>query len=281
MDWLEHDEVSREALPEWAREPGDSLDGGPYRVRAHAAGLVIERHALFSVVPWSEVLVPVRLEEPRRLLLAAARRPPRPPWFELGGEAAQLEQVIRTRLDAMRAGSYRARRALGEAVPPDVILTRVLAREPLPGAVEIPAAGHSVGRSALAGAFLGGGFLGLYGLAFGAPGLVAGAALGMLGGAGVLGGIERVRNRSTGRVLVLAPDGFVGGLDGQSVQAVSWSRVGRFVDGMDDFGQSALEVYAPTGELLARVGARFFGQPLDVIVAVAEAYRRRAVESAG
>ena len=55
-----------------------------------------------------------------------------------------------------------------------------------------------------------------------------------------------------------------------------WFRVGRFVDGVDPHGESALEVYSPDDELVARAAARYFGQPLDVIVAVAEAYRRRA-----
>lgn len=279
MQWLEHDEVSPSALPAWARTDAAPLDAHPYRMWALAEGLVLERGGLSSALPWSELLVPVRLEEPRRLLVAAARRPPRPPWFELGGDVTRLEEVVRARLEAMHAGGYRAARPKRAAFPPDEILTHVLAHHPVPGAVEIPAAGRSVARSALVGACFGGGFLGLYGLAFGLPGLVMGGAIGMLTGAASIGGIEHVRNRSTGRVLVLTPDAFVGGLDGRSVQAVSWSRVGGFREGVDELGESALEVFGRSGELVARAAARYFGKPLDVIVAVAEAYRRRALET--
>ncbi|MCZ7686679.1 MAG: hypothetical protein M5U28_51190 [Sandaracinaceae bacterium] len=279
MEWLQHDEVALEQLPEWARAPGEVLDGRPYAVVAHAEGLVLTRARRASAVRWEDVLVPIRLDEPRRLLVAAARRPPRPPWFELGGhDVARIERAVRARLDAIDHRGYRERRRGRDVVGPDEVLTRVLERRALPGAVEIPAATASVARSALTGAAVGGATLGLYGLVFGPAGMILGGATGALGGATLMGGIEALRKRATGRVLVLTPDAFVGGLDGQSVRAVPWFRVGRFVEGVDDLGGPALEVFAPDSRLIARVAARFFGQPLDVIVAVAEAYRRRATD---
>lgn len=279
MDWLQHDELAPVLLPDWAQSEGPWLDGRPYRVKMLSEGLVLERHGSVSAVPWQDVLAPVRLDEPRRLLLAAARRPPRPPWFQLAGDdVATIDEVVRARLAAMEAGSYRARRPVRDVVSPDEILTRVLAHHPVPGGVEIPAAGQSVLIGALKGATLGGAFFGLYGLAFGLPGLVTAGAVGMLGGAGIFGGVEHWRNRKAGRVLVLTPDAFVGGLDGHSVRAISWPFVGRFGEGVDESGESALEVSNSTGEIVVRVSARYFGQPLDVIVAVAEAYRRRALE---
>lgn len=277
MEWLQHDELAPEQLPDWARAQGEVLDGRPYSVVAHAEGLVLTRAKRASAIRWEDILVPVRLDEPRRLLVAAARRPPLAPWFEMGGnDVARIERVVRARLDAIDHRGYRERRRARDIVPPDEVLTRVLERRALPGAVEIPAATPSAIRSALVGASIGGATLGLYGFVFGPAGFVAGGTLGALGGASLLGGIEVLRKRSAGRVLVLTPDAFVGGLDGRSVRAIPWFRVGRFTEGVDDVGAPALEVFGPDNGLIARVGARFFGKPLDVIVAVAEAYRRRA-----
>lgn len=279
MEWLQHDDIPLDRLPEWARAPGEVLDGRPYSVVAHAEGLVLVRAKRASVVRWEDVLVPVRLDEPRRLLIATARRPPRPPWFEMGGnDVARIERAVRARLDSIDHRGYRERRRARDVVPPDEVLTRVLEHQALPGAVEIPAATPSLARSALIGASLGGATLGLYGLVFGPAGLLAGGAVGALGGGTLMGGIEALRKRGAGRVLVLTPDAFVGGLDGSSVRAVPWFRVGRFSEGVDDLGGPALEVYGPENGLIARVAARFFGKPLDVIVAVAEAYRRRATD---
>jgi len=154
----------------------------------------------------------------------------------------------------------------------------VLERRPLPGAVEIPIATPSVTRSAAMGATVGGGTLGLYGLVVGPLGMLVAGVAGALGGAAVMASVEHLRKRTAGRVLVLTPDAFVAGLDGRSVRAVSWARVGRFAEGIDGAGTDALEVYSPEGGLEARVAAHFFGAPLDVIVAVAEAYRRRLIE---
>jgi hypothetical protein len=279
MEWLEHDEVPEGELPRWARAEGEVLDGKPYRVTAHAEGLVLRRGRAASAVRWEDVLTPVRLDDPRRLLIATARRPPRAPWFELGGrDVARIERALRTRLDALGHRGYRELRRRRDVMPPDEVLTAVLSKEPLPGAVEIPAATPSVLRSALVGATLGAATLGFYGVVFGPAGLLTGGGVGAVGGAGLMGGIEHLRKRGAGRVLVLTPDAFVGGLDGQSVRAVPWFRVGRFVDGVDDAGRSALEVFGHDEQLLARVGARWFGAPLDVIVAVAEAYRERATD---
>lgn len=277
MEWLEHDEVREDALPEWAKRGGDVIEGKPYRVSVHAEGIVLRRKSA-SALRWEDILVPIRLDDPRRLLLSAARRPPRTPWFEIGGpDVGRIERAVRTRLDALDHRGYRERRRVRDPLPPDEVLTHVLARRPLPGAVEIPAATPSVLRSALLGATVGGATLGMYGLVFGPVGLLAGGGVGALGGASLLGGIEHVKKRNAGRVLVLTPDAFVGGLDGESVRAVPWFRVGRFVDGVDKTGHSALEVFGHEHQLLARVGARWLGAPLDVIVAVAEAYRQRAI----
>lgn len=281
VQWLEHDEVSEGALPPWARDVRPVLDAGPYQVAIFQEGLRLARRGRFSLLPWAEVLVPIPLDEPPRLLLAAPRRPPRPPWFELGG--ADLERIgaaVRERVDSIDHGSYRQRGPRRDVLAPDVLLTAVLARDALPGAVEIPAASHSLRHAALLGASIGAAFTVPAALALGTTLALGAAAVGVLGGASAVSGIEVLRKRRAGRVLVLTPDGFVGGLDGQSVRAVAWSGVGRFVAGVDQGGRDALEVYDPAQRLIARVASIFFGAPLEVIVAVAEAYRRRALAHA-
>ncbi len=280
MEWLSHDEVDRGELPAWAQQKGESLDGRPYQVVVHAEGMVLLRGRTASVLRWEDILVPIRLDEPRRLLVATARRAPRPPWFELGGiDVARVERIVRERLDAVDHGGYRERKRRSDPMPPDVVLTKVLERAPLPGAVEIPAATPSAWRRAALGASIGGAVLGGYGLILGPAGAAAGAGLGASLGAALMAGIETLRKHTALRVLVLTPDAFVGGLDGQSVRAVPWFRVGRFAEGVDESGESALEVFGAQNELIERVAARYFGKPLDVIVAVAEAYRRRASEA--
>jgi hypothetical protein len=280
VEWLTHDDVAfPEEMPAWASSPGRVLDGKPYGVMVQPEGLVLTRGRKASALRWEDILVPIRLDDPRRLLIACARKPPRPPWFELGGrDVAEIERAVRTRLDAIDHRGYRERRRRRDVVPPDEVLTEVLAKRALMGAVEIPAATPSATRSALIGATVGGATLGFSGLLFGPLGLLAAGGIGAVGGATLMGGVELLRKKTVGRVLVLTPDAFVGGLDGQSVRAVAWQRVGRFADGVDDTGASALEVYGHEHQLLARAAAHYFGAPLDVIVAVAEAYRRRATE---
>ncbi|MEZ4340664.1 MAG: hypothetical protein R3B82_28925, partial [Sandaracinaceae bacterium] len=211
-----------------------------------------------------------------RLLVAAARRPPKPPWFELAGPSVvAIATAIQTRLDAVDHRGYRQPRRSRVALDPEHVLTTVLAREPLPGAVEIPAATPGVVRSSAIGATVGGGTMAFYGLLFGPLGLAIAAGVGALSGGLLMGGIEYRRKRTAGRVLVLTPDAFVGGLDGQRVRAFAWAEVGRFIEGIDPLGSPALEVVGIDGGMLARVPARYFGAPLHVIVAVAEAYRSR------
>jgi hypothetical protein len=279
MDWLEHDEVEPGALPAWAREGPAPKDGGTYEVRICPEGLVLIRGRKASAIRWEDILVPIHLDAPIRLLVSCARRPPRTPWFEIGGvDVGEIERAVTTRLDAIEHRGYRDRRRRLDPISADEVLTRVLERSPLPGAVEIPAATPSIVRSAALGATVGGATFALYGLLFGPLGALAAGGVGALGGGAVMGGIEQLRKRAAGRVLVLTPDAFVAGLDGASVRAVSWARVGRFSEGADDAGTNALEVFSKDHVLEARVAAHFFGAPLDVIVAVAEAYRKRVIE---
>ncbi len=275
MDWLEHDEVELDALPPWARDAQTTRRARAIEVRFGPEGLAVVRGKRASALRWEDVLVLVRPER-ARLLVAAARRPPRPPWFELAGPAVEeIEVALRTRLEAVDQRGYRQPRRSRAVLDPEQVLAAVLAREAVPGAVEIPAATPGVARSSAIGATVGGGTMAFYGLLFGPVGMAVAAGVGALTGGVLMGGIEYRRKRTAGRVLVLTPDAFVGGLDGQKVRSVGWSEVGRFIEGADPLGEPALEVLGRDGVVLARVPARYFGAPLHVIVAVAEAYRRR------
>ncbi len=276
MEWLEEDEVPVSLLPEWASGGGQAFDGRPYDVTVLPEGMVLTRGRVASALRWEDVLVPIRLDGPPRLLVAAARRPPRTPWFELGGRHVDaIECVLRERFDALAHAGYRERPLARDPVPPDLVLTRVLEHEPLPGAVEIPFPSPSSLPAVVAGAFTGAFALSVFGVMLGPLEVVA--TMGALGGASLVGSLEMMRRNMPHRVLVLTPDAFVGGLDGASVRAVPWFRVSRFAEGVDvRTGERALEVFGPAGELIARTAARFFAEPVDVIVAIAEAYRQRA-----
>ncbi|MGE0784762.1 MAG: hypothetical protein AB7S26_03665 [Sandaracinaceae bacterium] len=280
MKWLEHDEVRPAELPDWAKAAAESLEATPFRARLYPEGIVLTRGRRASAVPWADVLVPIRIDGGARLLLAVARRPPAAPWFSMTGPGVDaIDRAVRTWLDATKHVGYRARTQPRAPLPPDEVLSYVLAHRPLPGAVEIPAAAPSVWGGSLIGASVGAFALGLYGLAFGLPGLLVGGAAGALGGGGLVGGIELVRGRNVGRVLVLTPDAFVAAFSEDRPRAVPWAEVGRFAAGETERGEPAIEVFGPSGELLARSAAMHFGAPLEVMVAVAEAYRKRATPS--
>ncbi|MBX3274815.1 MAG: hypothetical protein KF729_31415 [Sandaracinaceae bacterium] len=276
MDWLAHDEVELDTLPAWAAAAADVRRLRGLEVRLAPEGLVLVRSRRASAMRWEDVLVLARPEH-ARLLVAAARKPPRPPWFEIADrDVDALATAMRARLEAVDQGGYRQPRARPATMSDEQVLAAVLSRAPLPGAVEIAAPAPGVFTSAAVGGAVGAIALSFYGVILGPVGLGVAAGVGALGGGLLVGGLQHRRKRKAGRVLVLTPDGFVGGLDGQAVRAVGWRAVGRFVEGYDPFGVPALVVLDREGGVLARVPERYFAMPLSVIVAVAEAYRVRA-----
>lgn len=292
MEWIEHDEVRLGALPDWAREPGVVVEAPPYRVALQSEGLVLRRGSRASAVRWAEILAPIRVGEDRaqRLLIAAARRPPREPWFDVGGDAIDaIERAVRHGVESQELGSYRVAQRPRALLAPEQVLDAVLAHRPLIGAVEIRTPVKQALTNVVWWGIGGGGIFGYAGMLVStmvgavAPLLLMSAvgAVGAAVGSGVAGSYHYLARRRGERVLVLTPDCFVGGLDGRAIEAIAWSRVARFAEGSDAHGAPALESYTVEGVLASRTLASYFGEPLPVIIAIAEAYRRRASAALG
>lgn len=271
VDWLEHDGVRPDSLPAWARD-GEVVGG----VELHRDGVVLSEGSDRAALPWSQILAVTRVDG--ALYVCAARRPPRPPWFVVADDVAagRIERALEERRGARE--SYRgAAPERREALSPDEVRRRVLLREDLPGAIEVPLGipKPKALHHALIGAVFGGGF----GLQIGAEAeswpVAAVAALMTTAAFG--GGMHFAlwrRWSKRPRVLVMTPDAFVAGLDGGQVRAHPWSAIVGFRRGVH-FGKDALAVIDGDGSLLARVEARLFGVPLDLLIALAEAYRER------
>lgn len=264
-----HDRVSLGRLPSWAADGGESLGD---EVFLHREGIVVREGRRWSAVPWDSILTVVEVRD--RALLCAPRRPPRAPWFELGStSSARVVQAHNERRVAR--STYRNTSTAERAVDLQRLLVRVLAREPIAGAIEVP-----VGRpppswmapvvtSAVVGCttLIGGALLTVPLL-----GVLGGAIAAVTSGAGVRAFAVRGHRRRP-RVLVLTPDAFVGGLDGGAVRAIGWNEIEGFRSARDAEGES-LEVVDRTERVVARVAARYFGVDVDVVVAVAIAYAR-------
>ena len=239
MEWLEHDGLSsREALPEWARSENAgeaSYDGNPFvatfateRDRVETRRRRAQRDRVVGDLDG----------DPARGSRAVAHRGSAqaaegPPWFELTGlDIGTIETRVRDAVDSAGLG-YRNMRRPARPRPLDSILSRVLERDPVPGAVEIPMPRRfpvlgDVGAGVVVGSVMGLALLNPLGWT---AALIASAAFAVVG-AGV-GAVHARRDleKPARRVLVLLPEGFVGGLDGGDVRAVAWSRVLRFAAG--------------------------------------------------
>lgn len=280
-----------------------SDEGGPPRLALSPEGLSWRDPSGRWAATWDQVLGVTLLpaDEPSRAFVLVPRRPPEPPWFEVrpehlpaelrGGGLAALARRIDERL---RQRSYRDAGPRRLRLDPETLLRLVLAREEVPGALEVPVGAGPGGwwRRALelAGGGSAGGLAGLYAGTLAGSGLIAGvgAVLGAVTGAAapVLVGPNwrSVRDRrKRPRVLVLAPDGCVVGLPtGPAV--FDWRSLRGFGAGEEmslrdpeAAGRPCLEIVRADGSVAARIDAAWFTQPLPLIVGVAEAYRRRCV----
>lgn len=291
--WLELDGVAETSLPSWAND-GRSGD----RVSFLEAGLLAVQDGLATFARWTDVLSVVKRGDAAFIL--APRRPPAAPWIRVGPQQidGDVDSFLRRLDERRRSGGYRdSVRAQRQNLQLDELRRRVSAREPVPGALEVPstivlgrsypglglAQVASITISSLLGVFFATGLV----IAADAPELA-----GLCSYAGIFGGIlaGALLARSIGRrwraakdatlprqrVLVLAPDGCIIGFR-TGVRTLRWSSVGRFESGrIEPDYETGLIVRGADDQKLGEIEAAWLDAPLELVVAVAEAYREAA-----
>ncbi len=242
-------------------------------------------------VRWDQVFGVALMPEgaPTKAFVLVPRQPPAPPWIEvrpaeLPEDAPDLETLATRIRGRVEQSGYRDRGLQRPMLPPDQLMAKVLAREDVPGALEIPVGAGPGGwwrRGVdLLASGSAGGLLGLYG------GALTGSAMlaVVIAGAGATVGAalplafarnwRSLRSRSKRpRVLVLAPDGCVVGLP-TGPEAFAWSDIGGFHEAVEGRGRR-LEVRRRDGSIAGSIDAAWFGAPLELITAVAQAYLKR------
>lgn len=281
-------------------EEQESIVGSPAGVRFDARGLQAIGGGHGVSARWEQVfgvaLVPE--EAPRRAFVLVPRRPPRAPWIEVLPKdlpedlrAEGLEGLARRVRERMAQRGYRAGGPTRPLLDATALMQRVLARDEVPGALEVPVGPGPGGwwRRFLdvfaAGSV--GGLAGLYAGALTGNPLVAlavaatGATVGATVPVALSSSFESLRaRRRRPRVLVLAPDGCVVGLP-SGPEAFAWSEIARFAaeehapTGSPTSMRPCLAVRLTDGRMAGAIDAAWFAEPLPLIVAVAEAYRRR------
>lgn len=274
-------------MSDWADESASDAQRAQ-RVTLDEAGIVFDDGDLVIRSSWRQVFGVAVSGGAAYLLMP--RRPPAPPWVvvrrqNLPDEVSEVDafaEHVRLRIGRT---SYRGGGPQRPLLPPAELLERVLRRQEVPGALEIPVGagpsgwwrrGVDVLTSGTAGALAG-----MYAGTF----LSGGILPLVVAGCGIAGAITPVfvadswrtlrKNASSPRVMVLAPDGCVVGLP-SGPAAFAWSDVGAFSNAKSEAtNRQELSVVSGEGEPIGSIDAAWFGEPLDLIVAVAEAYRRR------
>jgi len=230
----------------------------------------------------------------QRLYVLVRRDPPAPPWICVTpallqrsgwrGDLRTLEASLNARIG--QAG-YRQSPGHGARLTPPELFEHVMARTPLVGALEIQRAGgpqRLISRimNGVAGAMVGGatGAV-LTTIIFDGPSWTpAVAVVTALGGAAITQRQRRHRIRkSHARVLVLTPDGCVVGFP-EGPRAFAWTALGPFRIGESDpkrrpHSNDGLRVVDAQGRALGHIDRAWFRGRLELIVAVANAYRTR------
>lgn len=273
----------------WIRET--PVKGQPGGLDLSPEGIVTSDGFRRLEVRWDQVfgvaLMPTN--DPKKAFVLVPREPPESPWIEVAPkdlpedvpDLPTLARRIRTRIEQ---SGYRDRGPQRPMLPPDQLMDRVLAREDVPGALEVPVGAGPGGwwrRGVdLLASGSAGGLLGLYGGALTGSAMLAVA----IAGAGAAVGAalpmtfarnwRSLRSRSKRpRVLVLAPDGCVVGLP-TGPEAFAWQDLGGFHEAIDGRVRR-LEVRRRDGSIAGSIDAAWFGAPLELITAVAQAYLER------
>jgi hypothetical protein len=284
---------------EWIEER--EAAGGAVGVRFDARGLVATLGTRTVDARWEQVFGVALVPEvqPRRAFVLVPRRPPEPPWVEIVPKdlpeelrAEGLEGLARSVRERMAQRGYRSGGPTRPLLEPAALMQRVLARDEVPGALEVPVgAGPGGWWRRFLDVFAGGsagGLAGLYAGAFSGSPIVAlavasaGAALGASVPVALSTSFESLRaRRRRPRVLVLAPDGCVVGLP-SGPEVFAWPNVARFAaeehppPGRESPLRPCLAVHLSDGSVAGTIDGAWFAEPLPLIVAVAEAYRGRA-----
>ena len=294
--WLEHDQVRVDRLPEWARAAAAAMVRAPRPVVTIAReGIVaLERQGAVTA-RWDEVLGVTIVGDRGHVFVG--RRPPLPPWIaleagHLAGDAAALgvAETIRTIRQRTAGTSYRDHQSTALSISFEEAVSRIRARAPVPGALEIPPsfgpgreAIHARRRFSALLALGGGGGMGAYvgffltmplAATLGTAGVVAlTAAAALCGGGGMYVIDDFYRRKTQRRALALMPHGGMIGLP-SGVYPFRWSEVEGFESVPADDGRRALRVRGPRWSR-ETLDETWFEAPIDLVVAAAEAYRTR------
>jgi len=238
--------------------------------------------AATDVLPWADVLDvrswPWVGDEKEGVLLIARTTPPAGPPGALLVPASALPtppapfvEAVRSRLDDT---TYRAAPATPAPRSPagDELRTALLTRTPVPGALEVP-----ISDSRSPWPFALPAVVGTVGVSIvvGLPEIWGAAAVaGVVGLAQLLDRARRRSRRGRRRGLVVAPTGIVLGLAG-GPRVVSWSQVAEVrLAAAEGSAAPDLELLLVDGAPLRVPGSRL-GYPVELVAAVAYAYRRR------
>lgn len=303
--WIAVDDEPEERLPEWARR------GSGDRVVLGEQGIAHVLRGRGSVARWAEVLGVA--EDDGRAYVLVPRQPPRAPWFEVDARMLPTDmrdQGVSGLAAAIAArsgqGGYRDLATSRESMGAAELEKRVRQRLPIAGAVEVPTrlqlAPWSIQKAGVALVALFFGMIacpitsGFATVPLSSPGgdpgplvlfliygsFAAGLALSLV----VIRKLwmrmdaRYFERHPAPRMLVLAPDGCMVALEG-GARAFRWDEIGGFhAEGdpteQSKAGQSWLVVDASDGGRHGVIDGAWFGAPLPLIVAVAEAYRSRA-----
>lgn len=212
------------------------------------------------------------------------RDAPLPPWVSATAtseeELAQLTSVVESVRARAQERGYR--QSKHQPMPRAELEAKILRGEHVPGALEVPIGpgpgrlSRVVQRVTVVG--VGAAIIGIAG------GVAAGAltALGALGVGVAVPHIRRRQNKRGRRVLVLTPHGCVVGLP-SGPSAFGYDEIAPFemvrrntlAMSVTDSRRASLKITRADGKTIGVLDGRWFGAPLPLIVAVAEAYRIR------